>query len=68
MTSQTTLDPILTELISELRERIEECAGNLAETKRDLGKDFDPNAYGTGWDEGEIAGLKYALAFLEVRT
>lgn len=60
-------NPLVTELVNELRERIEECCGNLEGTKQELGEDFDPNSYGTGWDEGEIAGLRYALAFLEMR-
>ena len=48
-----------------LREEIERSLSDIADTKRTQGNDYDPNSYGAGYDEGEINGIRLALAILE---
>lgn len=59
--SKTTLENVR----KEIREEIESRLSDIQEIKREQGRDYDQNCYGVGYDEGELSGLRLALAFLE---
>jgi hypothetical protein len=48
-----------------LADRIEDISAQIADFKKELGKNYDQNSYGAGYDEGELSAYKNVKAFLE---